>query len=200
LFDDAPVPKSGTPLVVDCSSYTDWHFFSFAKGEIIGSCDAADEDADAQWRARTDWDLAFHRQNIQTNSGASGIGEGGILKLEQSKFDFDAVTEAPADGYQTDAADSIVYDMSQMTLGIIGYVKTGLAQPVKDWAVLHNMMASEWQYAQAVFIVRTADQKYAKIWLWNFKNERGASGTVSMQYVYPLLLCSSGLLTNSIAL
>ncbi|GHT21909.1 hypothetical protein AGMMS4957_11430 [Bacteroidia bacterium] len=187
MFDRELAPKSGALLVVDCSSYAEWHFFSFAKGEIIGTCDAADADANAQWRARTDWDLAFHRQNIQTNSGASGSGAGGILKLEQSTFDFDAVAEAPKDGYQTDAPDSIVYDMSQMTLGLIGYVHTGLAQPAKDWAVLHNMMASDWHYEQAVFIVRTADQKYAKIWLWNFKNARGVSGTISMQYVYPLL-------------
>ncbi|MDR0834124.1 MAG: HmuY family protein [Candidatus Symbiothrix sp.] len=186
LFDDGLVPKSGTPLVVDCSSYTHWYFFSFEEGKIIGSCDAGDAVAGAQWRTRTDWDLAFHRQNIQTNSGVSGVGEGGILKLEQPKFDFDAVTVAPADGYQTDVADSIVYDMSQMVLGEIGYVQAGLAQPVKNWATLHNMMASDWRYEQSVFIVRTAEKQYAKIRLWNFKNEKGESGTISMQYVYPL--------------
>jgi hypothetical protein len=171
-------------FVYDCSSYADWHFFSFAEGGVIGACDAADSVACDAWRRRTDWDLAFHRQNIKTNSGASGIGQGGVMKYPQETFDFDAVTEAPEDGYLTDAPDSVIYDMSQMAAGKIGYVHTGLAQPFKGWAVLTDMMNGVWTYVQTVFVVRTADGKYAKIYLKNFKSDIGVSGTVTMQYVY----------------
>jgi hypothetical protein len=176
-------PQDGV-FIYDCSSYTNWHFFSFNEGAVIGSCDAGDTEANEQWRQRTDWDLAFHRQNIKTNSGVSGIGSGGILKYSQETFNFDAVLEAPEDGYSTDAPDSIIYDMSQMMAGKIGYIYTGLAQPVKGWAVLTDMMNGVWTYVQSVFIVRTATGKYAKIYLRNFKNDIGASGTVTMQYVY----------------
>jgi hypothetical protein len=142
------------------------------------------DSAYAEWRKRTDWDLAFHRQNIKTNSGVSGDGQGGILKYPQATFDFDAVNEAPEDGYATDVADSIIYDMSRMAEGLIGYVHTGLAQPAKNWATLTDMMNSVWTYVQAVFIVRTAAGKYAKIYLKNFKSDVGLSGTITMLYVY----------------
>jgi hypothetical protein len=176
-------PRDGL-FVYDCSSYTDWHFFSFDAGGIIGKCDAADSTHCDAWRRRTDWDLAFHRQNLKTNSGASGMGQGGILKYSQETFDFDAVTEAPEDGYLTDVPDSVIYDMSQMAAGKIGYVPAGLAQPVKEWATLTDMMNGIWTYAQTVFVVRTARGKYAKIYLKNFKSDIGVSGTVTMQYVY----------------
>lgn len=176
-------PQDGV-FTHDCSSYTDWHFFSFAEGKIIGSCNAKDSLENENWRKRTDWDLAFHRQNIKSNSGVSGVGLGGIMEYKQELFDFDAIIEAPEDGYKTDVMDSVIYDMSQMMLGIIGYAYTGVDQETKGWAVLTDMMGGVWTYAEKAFIVRTADAKYAKIHLMNFKNERGASGTVTMRYVY----------------
>ena len=171
-------------FIHDCSSYTDWHFFSFAEGEVIGSCDAMDSVAYVGWYERKDWDLAFHRQNVKSNSGISGSGTGGIMEYPQNVFDFDAVIEAPETGYLTDIADSVVYDMSQMAAGSIGYAYTGVNPETKGWAVLTDMMGGVWTYAQKVFVVRTADNKYAKIHLMNFKDRGGVSGTVTMRYVY----------------
>ncbi|MDR0547473.1 MAG: HmuY family protein [Dysgonamonadaceae bacterium] len=178
-------PKEGL-AVLDCTSYTQWNFFSFAQGQLVGSCDAGNEAEYETWRMRADWDLAFHRQDVKTNSGASGSGKGGILEYDFNgqAFDFDAVKDMPKTGYQTDVQDSVIYDMSGMMQGIIGYEKTGLAQPTKKWAVLTDMQNSKWEYAQKVFIVRTADEKYAKIYLKNFKSDTGASGTITMQYAY----------------
>jgi hypothetical protein len=176
-------PQDGL-FVYDCSSYTDWHFFSFDRGEVIGSCDAKDSLMYETWRTRTDWDLAFHRQNIKTNSGASGVGMGGMLEYRQETFGFESVAEAPEEGYLIDVPDSVIYDMSQMAAGKIGYAYTGLCPVVKGWAVLTDMMGGVWTYAQKVFVVRTATGKYAKIYLKNFKSDIGASGTITMQYVY----------------
>ena len=176
-------PRDGL-LIHDCSSYQHWHFFSFAQDSIIGSCDAGDSLAYDAWYNRTDWDLAFHRQNVKTNSGASGVGKGGMLAYKQEVFDFNTVTEAPDAGYEIDVPDSVIYDMSQMALGEIGYAYTGIAKPANNWAVLADMMSGLWTYAQTVFIVRTADGKFAKIYLKNFKSDTGASGTVTMEYVY----------------
>jgi len=180
---DVVEPQDGL-FIYDCSSYLDWHFFSFAEGAVIGACDAKDSVAYEAWSKRTDWDLAFHRQNVKTNSGASGIGLGGLLKYPQETFDFDAILEAPEEGYLTDQPDSVIYDMSQMAAGQIGYAHTGVAQALKGWAVLTDMMNGVWTYVQSAFIVRTADGKYAKVYLKNFKSDIGASGTITMQYVY----------------
>jgi hypothetical protein len=185
LFKKKNEPKEGI-AVLDCSSYQQWNFFSFAQGSLIGTCDAGNEADYEAWSKRADWDLAFHRQDVKTNSGASGVGKGGILEynFNGQAFDFDAVKEVPETGYQADEQDSVIYDMSQMMQGVIGYAKTGLSQPPKKWAVLTDMMNSKWEYAQKVFIIRTADAKYAKIYLKDFKNDLGVSGTITMQYVY----------------
>jgi hypothetical protein len=74
--------------------------------------------------------------------------------------------------------------MSQMMSGQIGYAHTGVNPVTKNWAVLKDMMSGLWVYAEKVFVVRTADGKYAKVHLMNFKSDRGASGTVTMKYVY----------------
>lgn len=171
-------------LVHDCSKYELWHFFSFEERMVIGACDANDSVAYDSWRKRTDWDLAFHRQNIKSNNGISGEGRGGIMEYPQTVFDFDAVLEAPEEGYQTDVSDSIVYDMKNMAEGKIGYVYTGVNSVTKDWAKLTDMMGGIWTYVQKVFIVRTGKGKYAKIHLMNFKSKEGVSGTVTMKFVY----------------
>ncbi|GEM_PF-343220 len=176
-------PQDGV-LIHNCSDYTLWHFFSFETGEIIGSCDVMDEAANEEWYNRTDWDLAFHRQNIKSNSGVSGVGRGGIQKYIQPTFDFDAITEAPTTGYVIDVLDSVIYDTTNMMAGDLVYAYTGVNSETKDWAVLEDMMASLWVYANHAFIVRTAEGRYAKIHLMNFKGSNGASGTVTMRYVY----------------
>ena len=49
--------------------------------------------------ASTEWDVAFSRTTIYTNSEASGPGNSGAIVLDQS---FDATTVAPSEGYNVD--------------------------------------------------------------------------------------------------
>ena len=49
--------------------------------------------------ASTEWDVAFSRTTIYTNSQASGPGNGGAIVLDKS---FDATTIAPSKGYKVD--------------------------------------------------------------------------------------------------
>lgn len=51
----------------------------------------------------TNWDLAFQRFKIISNSGVDGVGTVETAVLEGQ--DFDALTQAPASGYLQDAAD-----------------------------------------------------------------------------------------------
>lgn len=70
-------------------------YFSFNKGVV--------EVTDPQ--ASNDWDIAFNRYHIKTNSGTSGKGQGGVLKTDGK--DFAALTVAPTDGYQTDVEKEV---------------------------------------------------------------------------------------------
>ena len=50
----------------------DWIYYSLEKGKEV----SVSEESHAE---NTDWDIAFNRYNVRTNSGASGKGKGGAL-------------------------------------------------------------------------------------------------------------------------
>ena len=70
-------------------------YFSFNKGVV--------EVADPQ--ASNDWDIAFNRYHVKTNSGTSGKGQGGALRTEGK--DFAALTSAPTEGYTVDVEKEV---------------------------------------------------------------------------------------------
>ena len=70
-------------------------YFSFNKGVV--------EVTEPQ--ASNDWDIAFNRYHIKTNSGTSGKGQGGVLKTDGK--DFAALTVAPTDVYQKDVEKEV---------------------------------------------------------------------------------------------
>lgn len=94
-----PAPKgNGVKEVkyLDASDQQKWVYFSFEKGVV--------EVADPQ--TSNDWDLAFNRYHVRTNSGTSGKGQGGAYKTD--KTDFDAVTVAPtAEEYKVDVEQQV---------------------------------------------------------------------------------------------
>jgi hypothetical protein len=74
------LPESAEILVLDASAYDTWHYFSFSENKIIGtgSADPTQPD-DSTWKERDDWDIAFNRYHIRTNSGTSVKANGGLL-------------------------------------------------------------------------------------------------------------------------
>ena len=103
--------KSQLPVSSEVSfalSQTEWTYFCFATGEVVGTSKFGDQQQDAQWAERLDWDIAFCSDLIRTNSGTSGRGEGGIQRNTTSNF-FN-LTEAPEDGYIIDTEDFPVFD------------------------------------------------------------------------------------------
>lgn len=77
-----------------------WTYFSFAKGSIVGYSAFDSEEEDRQWASRNDWDIAFCGERMKTNSGTSGQGNGGVIYHEN--ITYDEATEAPASGYSID--------------------------------------------------------------------------------------------------
>ncbi|MFC2481697.1 MAG: HmuY family protein [Capnocytophaga granulosa] len=86
-------------------------YFSFEKGVV--------EVADPV--ASNDWDIAFNRYHVKTNSGTSGKGQGGALRTEGK--DFAALKEAPTEGYLAD----VEKEVSSYTGGKGGNKKISLA-------------------------------------------------------------------------
>ena len=59
-----------TVLTIDASNYSNWVYFSFEQAAVI---DVGNPEESMEW------DVAFQRKHIRTNSGLSGIGSGGAF-------------------------------------------------------------------------------------------------------------------------
>ena len=69
-----------------------WTYYSLETGSVIGLSDFGDEEVDERWRVRKDWDIALCGELIRTNSGTSGVGEGGIIAIDDSDLPIAAVS------------------------------------------------------------------------------------------------------------
>lgn len=164
----------------DVSDYTKWYYFSFATGKFVGEGSAKPEDGDdAAWKKRTDWDIAFHRNNVRTNSGISGNGQAGAMKLDTE--DFDAVEMVTDNTFVIDAEGLVIYSMSSMPPLKVKSTVNALLDKYAE----HSHTKMSWYMAKKnVFIVKTADGKYAKLQFINFLNDKDKSGFLTFKYVY----------------
>ena len=150
----------------------DWVYFSFSKG---GEVEGVNEENRQQ---RPDWDLAFNRMVIRTNSGTSGSGKGGALS--SGKGDLNEVTEAPADGYTVDT--EVTLGGYSAPGGVVGFKVPG--NTVLSGAIKFAGPPPTYTPSNMVYVVRTADGKYAKILIESFHNAEGKSGYINMKYYY----------------
>lgn len=177
--DEEPLPTENKTLTLYTKDFTLWHYFTFEGDSVVGTGSADPEDSDdAAWKQRTDWDLAFHYNDVRTNSGKSGAGDGGML--EASETDFSLVLEAPTTGYTVDNDTMQI----RLTAAMPPAYTISTANPVcDDWAT-YSHSESAWIFAEKVFIVKTAKGNYAKIWLKSFLDATDTKGTITMEYAY----------------
>ena len=104
---DTPAePARVENLTIERLNDQTWVYVSLEQGKVVGSSPLGDEEQDAAWKARTDWDFALCGELIRTNSGTSGTGNGGIQSVTNKSFN--ALDEAPTDGYTVDTDDRII--------------------------------------------------------------------------------------------
>lgn len=139
-----------------------WTYFDFSRGSVV----------EVPHQFVVDWDLAFQRHKILVNGGATNPkGQGAILNL--GEVPFEAVTEAPVEGYVEDTIATITAD---------SIVTENLA--IKSW-YHYNWLTHVLRPKPHVYVVRTADGKYAKMRLVSYYCEGGqASGCFTFEYVY----------------
>lgn len=150
-----------------------WVYFSFEKGILNLTEEAA--------MTSLEWDLAFQRYYIRTNSGTSGKGQGGAIDM--NKTSFDKVTNVPKSGY-------VVDEEIDMVTGMTGSVKKSGNPAFKcsdrmGWAHFNAPVSMTWSYNNNVFAIQTADGKnWAKIIMKTYKSEK-EQGNIEFEYVYP---------------
>lgn len=139
-----------------------WTFFDFSRGSVV----------DLPHQFSIDWDLAFQRHKMLVNGGATNPkGKGGILNL--GEVPFDEVIDAPADGYVEDTIATINPD---------AIVTENLA--IKTW-YHYNFLTHILRPKPNVYVIRTADGKYAKMRIVSYYCDGGqASGCFTIEYMY----------------
>ena len=179
--DDNIVPVEAKEVIIDASDYTKWVYFSFEEGKIVGKS-AADETRDA-----LDWDIAFHRYNFRTNSGTSGSGQGGLLEStgNTGQIGWENVVEAPETGYKVDKDILIMpaFEMPPTHITASGStVMTGGNKP--GLTVSFDMSTRQHSVNDQIYVIKTADGKYAKLWVSDFYDADSKSGHVTLKYSY----------------
>lgn len=179
-------------IMLDIPDMANWHYFSFETGTVIGTSAAelenvagnniGTEKIDAQWAARTDWDIAFHSTDIRTNGGAA-------VKIADSETSesldevFSNLTVAPTDGYVADEllTGSFIFAMTSMPP--LRTTQLSACGATNGWAVF-GMGSSECKPTVVVF--KTASGKYVKVHLKKFfgegTEESPAVGDFEMDY------------------
>lgn len=141
---------------INAFSLKDWVYFDFSKGAVVNISD----------RTSSDWDMGFRRAKIISNSGASNpSGKGGIAAIENAEFE--SVGEAPESGYMIDISKNALETEN----------------PVMERWYLYNYITHELKPKKNIYIIRTADGKYAKMQIMKFYCE-SLAGCYTIKYVY----------------
>lgn len=141
---------------IDARSRENWVYFSFEKGmDLSTSMDAMD------------WDLAFRRNDVLTNSGDSNpVGVGGAVDLGEVPL-ADAV--APNDGYLTDTVDD----------------ERGLENPALHKWYNYNWTTHIITSKSHTYALRTHSDDAVLLTFVSYYCDDGSSGCVTFQYLPP---------------
>jgi hypothetical protein len=169
-----PTPIEVLSFTVAAPEFDKWHYFSFETGAIVPATDVGDYESS---KDKTNWDLAFNRANVRTNSGASGLGMGGSIKTD--KTDFDDVSEIPTSGYTIDVEHDIAWPSMQETA-------THSVNMILQEGITSQGMPPTWAISENIFIVKTADAKYALLKFKDYSNDEGQGGHIKFEYKYPV--------------
>lgn len=141
---------------INASSSEEWVYFDFSKGSTVEVSD----------RSSPDWDIGFRRAVIISNSGKSNPnGVGGVAEL--AGVEFESVKEAPESGYKVDIRKSPLETENPA---------------IAKW-YNYNFMTHFLKPKNNVYIIRTADGRYAKMQILKYYCGR-APGCYTIKYVY----------------
>ncbi|MBQ9470028.1 MAG: HmuY family protein [Bacteroidales bacterium] len=177
--DDPQPSNQNTEYTVNASAYDAWVYYSLSNGEVVGTGDTS-KASGYEWCQRTDWDLAFHRYDIRTNSGTSGH-QGGICATKATTL---------ADLTALPAAAQIALDTVQPGGGMGGGTATSQSalwamKMAMDENGVHTMPPT--YEPTEVYIMRSADGKLYKIQFTSYTkvfegSPMPVSGHVSFEY------------------
>jgi hypothetical protein len=175
LFSSCKKEETNTPIEshtfeINSSSSATWKYFSFEKNDTVTITDP---------QTSAGWDLAFQRYRIRTNGGLSGTAMGSAANsYKKGQTGFDALT-AVSDTATFSADESI-------QIAVQGGYATYIVNPeLYTWFAI-ELAAQGTQIVPSdfIYIVKTANGKYAKVWFKSYYSSANTSGHVTIQYKY----------------
>ena len=167
---ECPCNNYDTKEIV-AESYTDWVYFSFASGDMVTIADPS---------TSLEWDLAFLRNHIRTNSGSSGPGQGGALVSDASSLE--ALLIAPASGYTVDDTIQISdpNDPTRQTM-----INTAGNTVLEGWGTFNvEIHPPQFFPSDEIYVIKTADGKYVKVGFSSYYSAEAQSAHITIQYLY----------------
>ncbi|MDR3267983.1 MAG: T9SS type A sorting domain-containing protein [Tannerella sp.] len=177
--------------------YTRWYYFSFEKGDTIGTSEAVLENVNpgnigtevinADWQARTDWDIAFHAGDVRTNSGAGGNGAAGSLKIADATGDtptgevFADLAEAPKGEYAADEVLTGAFIFGMAGMPPLRTTQLSASAATNGWAAIGMGGNAE---NPTVVVFKTAGGNYAKVHLKKFFDAEDKPGFLEFDYEF----------------
>jgi hypothetical protein len=168
--EDTNTPINSQTTVINSTNANTWKYFSFEKNDTLTVADPANS---------LEWDLAFQRYRIRTNSGLAGNGMGGAANsYSKGQAGFDALTTVTdTSTFVTDTSVDIAVQMGFATYIINPVLYT--------WFTLEfAAQGTQIVPSDYVYIVRTATGKYAKVWFKSYYSATNTAGFINLQYKY----------------
>ena len=168
LTSQAPVEKVSLTFTkaaaeVQLDATTDWQYFSLAAGSVVSATQSN----------TTSWDIAFKGYYVKLNGGVSGKGKGEALKTESK--DFETVKETIVVGFEKDKEVTFKAMGGKETKENVSPVLTGGFGSTTGTINISPANMKVWGSVYApnkwVYIIKTADGKYAKVQVTDFYKE-----------------------------
>ncbi len=166
--EESPQTSDFKSHTFNARTYEKWVYFSFEEGKEVEVSDFLND---------MRWDIAFHRFDVRLNCGTSGKGQGGSINM--GKIDFETLVTAPTEGYSLNDSIDIVVKAGEWT-----NPKTVPGDTVISSWLFFTGPPPQYNITNNIYVIKTAQGKYAKIWLSDFYNDNSESGFVTMQYFY----------------
>ena len=168
--DDSATPIESQTFEVNAASSTTWKYFSFAKNDTIIVSDPL---------TSAEWDLAFQRYRVRTNGGKSGSGMGAAANsYQKGQTGFDNLKMvSDTSTFVTDNTIEIAVQQGYATYIVNPLLYTWFSMEMAD-------MGTQIVPTDYIYIVKTADGKYAKVWFRSYYSATNVSGHVTIQYKY----------------
>lgn len=159
-----------TTIVIDAPSYYDWTYYSIEQGSIVDISNPENS---------LDWDFAIQRKHIKTNGGLSGLGDGGAFVDSSITWidEWENINELPQNiVLETDTLLGDFYNP------ITHMFEEGVKNPaLNSWGWFdENYHLNVTHYA--LFILAANGQDIIKFWPYNYYNQNGQGGNISIRY------------------